>query len=95
MALSFISVFVNDKPHLPLYSRLEKKPLRDFHVFPSISLLSLSLLLHHTIPAGANLRLAVYRCIIRLNLSNPRPASHPSPREGAADQEKGEEWRKE
>ena len=58
--------------------------------------LLLSPLLHHTIPAGANLRLTVYRCITRLHLSNLRPRLPPSPREGAADQEKGRNgWRSE
>lgn len=46
-------------------------------------------LLHHTIPAGANLRLTVYRRITRLHLSNLGPHLYPPPREGAVDQEKG------
>lgn len=49
----------------------------------------LSPLLHHTIPAGTNLRLTVYRRITRLHLSNLGPHLSPPPREGAMDQEKG------
>lgn len=51
--------------------------------------------LHHTIPSGTNLRLTVYRRITRLHLSNLGPNLPASPREGAMDQEKGEEGRKE
>lgn len=56
---------------------------------PSMSSLPL---LHHTIPAGTNLRLAVYRFITRLQLSNPRPNLSPSPWEGPTDQKK-KKWK--
>lgn len=49
----------------------------------------LSPVLHHTIPAGANLRLTVYQCITHLHLSNLGLNLLPSPREGAMEQEKG------
>ncbi|MEQ2225741.1 hypothetical protein ILYODFUR_020442 [Ilyodon furcidens] len=51
----------------------------------------LSLLLHHTIPTGTNLRLTVYQCITRLHLSNLQPHLPLCPGEGPEDQGKGKE----
>lgn len=44
--------------------------------------------------ASSSRRLTVYRCITRIHLSNLQPCLPSSPREGAADQEKGKDsWK--